>query len=134
MSKRITKARPEKSAQERKAKVKTKNLDSFATDLTAKARANQVDRVIGRTREINRAIQILNRRNKNNLCLIGEPGVGKTAIAEGLAVEIANGEVPPKMRNARIYQLDMTGIVAGTHFRGQFEARMKNSSRSEGSR
>jgi ATP-dependent Clp protease ATP-binding subunit ClpA len=108
-----------------KQKVKTKNLDSFATDLTAKARANQVDRVIGRTREINRAIQILNRRNKNNLCLIGEPGVGKTAIAEGLAVKIANGEVPPKMRNARIYQLDMTGIVAGTHFRGQFEARMK---------
>lgn len=108
-----------------KQKVKTKNLDHFGTDLTAKARAGQVDRVIGRTREINRAIQILNRRNKNNLCLLGEPGVGKTAIAEGLAVKIANGEVPAKMRNTRVYQLDMTGIVAGTHFRGQFEARMK---------
>ncbi len=106
-------------------KIKTKNLDAFGTNLTVKAKAGEVDRVIGRTREINRAIQILNRRNKNNLCLLGEPGVGKTAIAEGLAVKIANGEVPVKMRDTQIYQLDMTGIVAGTHFRGQFESRMK---------
>ncbi|HBN85763.1 MAG TPA: chaperone ClpB, partial [Clostridiales bacterium] len=115
----------QKNTNKNKQRIKTKNLDTFGTDLTAKAAAGQVDRVIGRTREINRAIQILNRRNKNNLCLLGEPGVGKTAIAEGLAVKIAKGEVPAKMKNTRVYLLDMTGIVAGTHFRGQFEARMK---------
>ena len=115
----------QKNTNKNKQRIKTKNLDTFGTDLTAKAAAGQVDRVIGRTREINRAIQILNRRNKNNLCLLGEPGVGKTAISEGLAVKIAKGEVPAKMKNTRVYLLDMTGIVAGTHFRGQFEARMK---------
>lgn len=115
----------QKETNKGKQKVKTKNLDAFGTDLTAKAREGKVDRVIGRTREINRAIQILNRRNKNNLCLLGEPGVGKTAIAEGLAVKIAKGEVPAKMKDTKVYLLDMTGIVAGTHFRGQFEARMK---------
>lgn len=104
---------------------KRKFLDTFGTNLTIKAKKNEIDRVIGREQEISRAIQILNRRNKNNPCLIGEPGVGKTAIAEGLAVKIANKEVPVKLLNSEIYQLDMTGIVAGTQFRGQFESRMK---------
>ena len=81
--------------------------------------------MIGRDKEIERMIQILNRRLKNNPCLIGEPGVGKTAIAQGLAIKIANGEVPAKLLNKEVYLLDMTAIIAGTQFRGQFEARMK---------
>ena len=104
---------------------KKKYLDTFGTNLTAKAKNNQIDAVIGREKEIDRVIQILNRRSKNNPCLIGEPGVGKTAIAQGLALKIANSNVPAKLINKEVYLLDMTAVVAGTQFRGQFEARMK---------
>ncbi|TDT63284.1 ATP-dependent Clp protease ATP-binding subunit [Fonticella tunisiensis] len=106
-------------------KKKRKYLDIYGTNLTEKARNNLVDRVIGRHREIDRVIQILNRRTKNNPILIGEPGVGKTAIAEGLAVRIAEKQVPAKLYDAEVYLLDLTSIVAGTQFRGQFEGRMK---------
>jgi ATP-dependent Clp protease ATP-binding subunit ClpA len=106
-------------------KNKRKNLDKFGTNLTEKARNYQVDTVIGRHREIDRVIQILNRRTKNNPVLIGEPGVGKTAIAEGLAVRIVEKQVPAKLLDSEIYLLDLTSIVAGTQFRGQFEGRMK---------
>lgn len=104
---------------------KTKFLDTYGTNLTNKARNNELDLVIGRDREIQRMIQILNRRAKNNPCLIGEPGVGKTAIAQGLALKIASGKVPAKLLNKEVYLLDMTAILAGTQFRGQFEGRMK---------
>ncbi|MDO5557303.1 MAG: ATP-dependent Clp protease ATP-binding subunit [Clostridia bacterium] len=104
---------------------KKKALDTFGTNLTFKARNNELDSVIGRDRELQRMIQILNRRSKNNPCLIGEPGVGKTAIAQALAIKIANGKVPAKLLNKEVYLLDMTSIIAGTQFRGQFEARMK---------
>lgn len=104
---------------------KKKTLDTYGTNLTYKAKNNQLDQVIGRDREIQRMIQILNRRSKNNPCLIGEPGVGKTAIAQGLAIKIANGKVPAKLLNKEVYLLDMTAVIAGTQFRGQFEARMK---------
>ena len=93
--------------------------------MTIKAKNNQLDIIIGRDKEIQRMIQILNRRSKNNPCLIGEPGVGKTAIAQGLAIAIASGNVPAKLLNKEVYLLDMTAVVAGTQFRGQFEARMK---------
>ncbi|PKM96393.1 MAG: chaperone ClpB [Firmicutes bacterium HGW-Firmicutes-1] len=106
-------------------KKKRKNLDTYGINLTEKAKNNAVDRIIGRHREIDRAIQILNRRSKNNPVLIGEPGVGKTAIAEGLAVRIVEKQVPAKLLNTEIYLLDLAAIVAGTQFRGQFEARMK---------
>ncbi len=113
-------------------KVKTKQkekkksfLDIYGTNLTAKARNNEIDEVVGRNVEIERVIQILNRRLKNNPCLIGEPGVGKTAIANGLAIKIARGQVPAKLLNKEVYLLDMTAVVAGTQFRGQFEGRMK---------
>ena len=109
----------------KKKKKKRKYLDKYGSNLTDKARENRVDRVIGRNIEIERVIQILNRRNKNNPVLIGEPGVGKTAIAEGLAVRIIEGEVPAKLLDCEIYLLDLTAIVAGTQFRGQFEGRMK---------
>ncbi len=102
-----------------------KFLDSYCIDLTARAKAGKLDAMIGRAEELERVIQILNRRQKNNPCLIGEPGVGKTAIAEGLAQRIANGDVPYKLREKQVYLLDMTGLVAGTQFRGQFESRMK---------
>jgi ATP-dependent Clp protease ATP-binding subunit ClpE len=105
---------------------KTKFLDSFGTNLTNKAKNNELDAVIGRDKEIERIIQILNRRSKNNPCLIGEPGVGKTAIAQGLAIKIATGNVPAKLLNKEVYLLDMTAILAGTQFRGQFEGRMKS--------
>ena len=105
---------------------KKRLIDQYGTNLTAKARNNEIDRVIGRAVEIERITQILNRRTKNNPVLIGEPGVGKTAIAEGLAVRIANKEVPHKILGKEIYLLDFTAIVAGTQFRGQFEARLKN--------
>ncbi len=111
---------------DKKATKKKKTLETFGTNLTLKARNNQLDAVIGRDKEIQRIIQILNRRSKNNPCLIGEPGVGKTAIAQGLAIRIANGKVPAKLLNKEVYQLDMTAIIAGTQFRGQFEARMKS--------
>ncbi|MBR2786315.1 MAG: ATP-dependent Clp protease ATP-binding subunit [Clostridia bacterium] len=105
---------------------KKKALDTFGTNLTNKAKNNQLDMVVGRDREIQRIVQILNRRSKNNPCLIGEPGVGKTAIAQGLAIKIANGNVPAKLLNKEVYLLDMTAVIAGTQFRGQFEARMKS--------
>ena len=105
---------------------KRKALDTFGTNLTVKAKNNELDAVIGRNKEIQRVIQILNRRSKNNPCLIGEPGVGKTAIAQGLAIKIANGKVPAKLLNKEVYLLDMTAVIAGTQFRGQFEARMKS--------
>jgi len=111
--------------QEKKSLKKKKYLDMYGTNLTEQAREDKIDRVIGRSREIDRVVQILNRRTKNNPVLIGEPGVGKTAIAEGLAVRIAKHQVPAKLFSAEVYLLDMTGIVAGTQFRGQFESRMK---------
>ena len=104
---------------------KKKFLDSFGTNLTNKAKNNELDLVIGRDKEIQRIVQILNRRSKNNPCLIGEPGVGKTAIAQGLAIKIANQNVPAKLLNKEVYLLDMTSVIAGTQFRGQFESRMK---------
>ena len=104
---------------------KKKFLDTYGTNLTNKAKNNLLDEVIGREVEIERVIQILNRRNKNNPCLIGEPGVGKTAIAQGLAIKIAREEVPAKLLNKEVYLLDMTAVIAGTQFRGQFEQRMK---------
>jgi ATP-dependent Clp protease ATP-binding subunit ClpC len=107
-------------------KKKKKYLDMYGTNLTQKALNNEVDKIIGRNREIDRVVQILNRRTKNNPILIGEPGVGKTAIAEGLAVRIVEKQVPPKLFNSEIYLLDLTAIVAGTQFRGQFEGRMKS--------
>ncbi len=107
-------------------KKKNKFLESYCLNLTARAREGKLDRVIGRAEETERVIQILNRRQKNNPCLIGEPGVGKTAIAEGLAQKIVAGEVPFKLRDKEVYLLDMTAMVAGTQFRGQFESRMKN--------
>lgn len=105
---------------------KRKHLDTYGTNLTDKAKNKEVDKVVGRHREIDRVIQILNRRTKNNPILIGEPGVGKTAIAEGLAVRIAEKQVPTKLFNAEVYLLDLTAVVAGTQFRGQFEGRMKS--------
>ena len=104
---------------------KKKYLDTYGTNLTQKAKNKQLDIVVGREKEIQRIIQILNRRSKNNPCLIGEPGVGKTAIAQGLAIKIANENVPAKLLNKEVYLLDMTSVIAGTQFRGQFESRMK---------
>ena len=108
-----------------KQSKKKKFLDTFGTNLTIKAKNNELDMVIGRDKEIQRIVQILNRRSKNNPCLIGEPGVGKTAIAQGLAIRIANQNVPAKLLNKEVYLLDMTAVIAGTQFRGQFESRMK---------
>ena len=112
--------------QKKQKNNKKKFLDTFGTNLTDKAKNGELDAVIGRDQEIERMIQILNRRSKNNPCLIGEPGVGKTAIAQGLAIKIANQQVPAKLLNKEVYLLDMTSIIAGTQFRGQFEARMKS--------
>jgi len=111
---------------EKPKRKKKKFLDTYGTNLTEKAQEHLMDKVIGREKEIQRVIQILNRRSKNNPVLIGEPGVGKTAIAEGLAVRIAEKQVPSKLLKAEVYLLDMTAIVAGTQFRGQFEGRMKS--------
>ena len=108
-----------------KQNKKRKALNTYGTNLTEKARNHQIDKVIGREKEIERMIQILNRRTKNNPCLIGEPGVGKTALAQGLALRIANGDIPAKLMHKEVYLLDMTATIAGTQFRGQFEARMK---------
>ena len=105
--------------------AKKKFLDNYCIHLTGRAREGKLDAMIGRTEELERVIQILNRRQKNNPCLIGEPGVGKTAIAEGLAQRIAAGEVPYKLKDKEVYLLDLTALVAGTQFRGQFESRMK---------
>ena len=126
-------ANSSESGEKKKVKVdkkttnkKKKTLDTFGTNLTNKAKNNEIDLVVGRNKEIQRMIQILNRRSKNNPCLIGEPGVGKTAIAQGLALRIASGKVPAKLLNKEVYLLDMTAIIAGTQFRGQFESRMKS--------
>ncbi len=119
----------EEGSSEESPKKKTnkhKFLDSYCMDLTRRAREGKLDKVIGRDVETERVIQILNRRQKNNPCLIGEPGVGKTAIAEGLAQRIAAGEVPYKLRDKEVFLLDLTALVAGTQFRGQFESRMKS--------
>ena len=105
--------------------VKRKFLENYCISLTQRAQEGKLDRLIGRERELERVIQILNRRQKNNPCLIGEPGVGKTAIAEGLAMKIAKGDVPYKLLDKEVYLLDLTALVAGTQFRGQFESRMK---------
>ena len=115
------KVKTEKRPKEKKKRF----LDSFGTNLTEQAKQGKLDKVIGRNKEIQRITQILNRRAKNNPCLIGEPGVGKTAIAQGLAIRIAEGNVPAKLLNKEVYLLDMTAIIAGTQFRGQFESRMK---------
>ena len=116
----------EPEAPKKKKSNKHKFLDAYCMDLTGRAREGKLDKVIGRDVEAERVIQILNRRQKNNPCLIGEPGVGKTAIAEGLAQRIAAGDVPYKLRNKEVFLLDLTALVAGTQFRGQFESRMKS--------
>ena len=117
---------PKEDAEKKKTVKKHKFLDSYCMDLTGRARAGKLDKVIGRDVETERVIQILNRRQKNNPCLVGEPGVGKTAIAEGLAQRIAAGNVPYKLRDKEVFLLDLTALVAGTQFRGQFESRMKS--------
>ena len=122
-------AKQEKGEEKEPGKKKSRKhkfLDSYCMDLTGRARAGKLDKVIGRDVETERVIQILNRRQKNNPCLIGEPGVGKTAIAEGLAQRIAAGDVPYKLRDKEVFLLDLTSLVAGTQFRGQFESRMKS--------
>ncbi|MBQ9762547.1 MAG: ATP-dependent Clp protease ATP-binding subunit [Oscillospiraceae bacterium] len=123
---RPNKKEPEGEDPKKKKNKKHKFLDSYCMDLTGRARAGKLDKVIGRDVETERVIQILNRRQKNNPCLIGEPGVGKTAIAEGLAQRIAAGDVPYKLRDKEVFLLDLTALVAGTQFRGQFESRMKS--------
>ncbi|MDO4515993.1 MAG: ATP-dependent Clp protease ATP-binding subunit [Bacillota bacterium] len=110
---------------DRKGRTKRKFLENHCISLTRKAAEGKLDRMIGRDQELERVIQILNRRQKNNPCLIGEPGVGKTAIAEGLAMKIYSGDVPYKLKDKEVYLLDLTSLVAGTQFRGQFESRMK---------
>ena len=117
---------PKEEQEKKKASKKHKFLDSYCMDLTGRARAGKLDRVIGRDVETERVIQIMNRRQKNNPCLVGEPGVGKTAIAEGLAQRIVAGDVPYKLRDKEVFLLDLTALVAGTQFRGQFESRMKS--------
>ena len=115
-----TKKDSEPGEPKKKKNKKHKFLDSYCMDLTGRAKAGKLDRVIGRDTETERVIQILNRRQKNNPCLIGEPGVGKTAIDEGLAQRIAAGEVPYKLRDKEVFLLDLTALVAGTQFRGLF--------------
>ena len=120
-----TDVREDDTRRKKKEAKKRKNLSAYCTDLTYRAREGQLDAIIGRDSETERVIQILNRRQKNNPCLIGEPGVGKTAVAEGLAIRIAKGDVPYKLKNKEVHLLDLTSLVAGTQFRGQFEGRMK---------
>ena len=116
---------PRDGAKKEQRNSKRKFLDGYCISLTKKAMEGSLDNIVGREEEIQRVIQILNRRQKNNPCLIGEPGVGKTAIAEGLAIRIAEGNVPYKLRDKEVYLMDLTALVAGTQFRGQFESRMK---------
>ncbi len=116
---------PRRGAQAEEKRPSYKFLDGFCENLTQKAQEGRMDTIIGRDQEIYRVVQILNRRTKNNPCLIGEPGVGKTAIAEGIAQRIVGGKVPPRLQKKEIYMLDLTGLVAGTQFRGQFESRVK---------
>ena len=120
-----TDVREDDARRKKKEAKKRKNLSAYCTDLTYRAREGQLDAIIGRDSETERVIQILNRRQKNNPCLIGEPGVGKTAVAEGLAIRIAKGDVPYKLKNKEVHLLDLTCLVAGTQFCGQFEGRMK---------
>ncbi len=121
-----TNEKTKKSDKASKNQKKRKTIPLFCTDLTRRARDGELDNIIGREKETERVIQILSRRTKNNPCLIGEPGVGKTAVAEGLALRIARGDVPSKLKNKEIQLLDMTALVAGTQFRGQFEKRIKS--------
>lgn len=114
-----------KKKQEKKKKSKKKYLEMYCTNLTQRAREGKIDAIVGRDEELYRTIQILSRRSKNNPCLIGEPGVGKTAIVEGLAMKIASGEAPARLLDQEVWLLDLTGLVAGTQFRGQFESRVK---------
>ncbi len=118
----------EKKAKKKQEKTdkKRKCLETFCTNLTRRAKEGKIDRIIGREKEIYRVLQILSRRTKNNPCLIGEPGVGKTAIAEGIALKLASGDVPFRLQGKELYLLDLTALVAGTQFRGQFESRMKS--------
>lgn len=121
-----TEEKTKKTDRASKNQKKRKTIPLFCTDLTRRARDGELDNIIGREKETERVIQILSRRTKNNPCLIGEPGVGKTAVAEGLALRIARGDVPSKLKNKEIQLLDMTALVAGTQFRGQFEKRIKS--------
>lgn len=115
----------DKKHNKKKEEKKRKFLDTYFTNLTAKAKKGEIDRIIGREKEIYRVMQILSRRTKNNPCIIGEPGVGKTAIAEGIAQKLADGDVPFRLQGKELYMLDLTSLVAGTQFRGQFEGRVK---------
>lgn len=115
----------DKKHNKKKEEKKRKFLDTYCTNLTAKAKKGEIDRIIGREKEIYRVMQILSRRTKNNPCIIGEPGVGKTAIAEGIAQKLADGDVPLRLQGKELYMLDLTSLVAGTQFRGQFEGRVK---------
>lgn len=115
----------DKKHNKKKEEKKRKFLDTYCTNLTAKAKKGEIDRIIGREKEIYRVMQILSRRTKNNPCIIGEPGVGKTAIAEGIAQKLADGDVPFRLQGKELYMLDLTSLVAGTQFRGQFEDRVK---------
>ena len=120
------KGKNQNNTKEEKRTVEAKKfLDNFGTNLNEKAKHGQIDKVIGREKEIERLVEILNRRKKNNPCIIGEPGVGKTALAQGLALRIVEGDVPAKLMDKEIYLLDMGALVAGTQFRGQFEGRLE---------
>ena len=120
-----TSSNSDKKPKEKKLQKNRKHIGLYCEDLTKKAKNGEIDRIIGRDKEIERVIQILSRRNKNNPCLIGEPGVGKTAIAEGLALRIAEGKVPHRLKDKEIQMLDLTALIAGTQFRGQYESRIK---------
>ena len=120
------KGKNQNNTKEDKRTVEAKKfLDNFGTNLNEQAKHGQIDKVIGREKEIERLVEILNRRKKNNPCIIGEPGVGKTALAQGLALRIVEGDVPAKLMDKEIYLLDMGALVAGTQFRGQFEGRLE---------
>ncbi len=121
-----TKSEKKEKKKKSKEAKKRKFLETFCTNLTGRAKDGKMDRIIGRDKEIERVIQILSRRTKNNPCLIGEPGVGKTAIAEGIAQKIVAGDVPFRLQDKELYLLDLTALVAGTQFRGQFESRVKS--------